>query len=72
MSDEKRHRNRPQERRDLGDGLTLRRASREDIESVARFNAKIHFSTGGDFERREAHQGIAASTRDLMGGAHPT
>jgi hypothetical protein len=57
--------------RDLGGGLTLRRARREDTEAVAWFNARIHFSSG-DFEKREPHPGIAASTRDLMSGDHPT
>jgi Acetyltransferase (GNAT) domain len=57
--------------RDLGGGLTLRRARREDTEAVAWFNARIHFSSG-DFEKREPHRGIAASTRDLMSGDHPT
>ena len=57
--------------RDLGGGLILRRAKRDDAEAVARFNGKIHFSKG-DFEQREPHRGIAASTRDLMSGDHPT
>jgi GNAT superfamily N-acetyltransferase len=57
--------------RDLGGGLALRRARREDAEAVAQFNARIHFSSG-DFDQREPHRGIAASTRDLMSGDHPT
>jgi hypothetical protein len=57
--------------KELGGGLILRRARREDAEAVARFNARIHFSSG-DFDQREPHQGIAASTRDLMSGEHPT
>src|SRR5918993_289233 len=57
--------------RNLGGGLTLRRARREDAEAVAQFNARIHFSSG-DFDQREPHRGIAASTRDLMSGDHPT
>src|SRR5215213_11965394 len=57
--------------RDLGGGLTLRRARREDAEAVAWFNARIHFSSG-DFDQREPHPGIAASTRDLMSADHPT
>ena len=59
-------------RRDLGGGLLLRRARREDAEAVAEFNARIHFSPGGPFEQRELHRGIAAGTRDLMSGDHPT
>src|SRR5215210_5833985 len=57
--------------RDLGGGLVLRRARREDAEAVAQFNARIHFSSG-DFDQREPHRGIAAGTRDLMSGDHPT
>ena len=58
--------------KDLGGGLILRRASREDAEAVAAFNARVHFSSGGPFEQREPHRGIAACTRDLMSGDHPT
>ena len=58
--------------RDLGGGLVLRRARREDTEAVADFNARVHHSPGGPFERREPHRGIAAFTRDLMTGHHPT
>src|SRR5215210_6238399 len=57
--------------RDLGGGLVLRRARREDAEAVSKFNARIHFSSG-DFDQREPHRGIAASTHDLMSGNHPT
>src|SRR5215210_3804727 len=57
--------------RDLGGGLVLRRARREDAEAVSKFNARIHFSSG-DFDQREPHRGIAAGTRDLMSGDHPT
>jgi GNAT superfamily N-acetyltransferase len=57
--------------KDLGGGLILRRARREDAEAVARFNARIHFSSG-DFDQREPDPGIAASTRDLMSVDHPT
>jgi hypothetical protein len=59
-------------RSDLGGGLILRRATREDADAVAAFNARIHFSPGGPFERREPHRGIAAGARDLMSGDHPT
>ena len=58
--------------KDLGDGLLLRRARRKDAEAVAAFNARVHFSSGGPFEQREPHRGIAAGTRDLMSGDHPT
>ena len=58
--------------KDLGDGLVLRRARREDAEAVAAFNARVHFASGGPFEQREPHRGIAAGTRDLMSGDHPT
>jgi hypothetical protein len=60
------------ERRDLGGGLVLRRAAKEDAEAVALFNARVHHSIGEPFEQREPHQDIAACTRDLMSGTHPT
>src|ERR687897_975205 len=58
--------------KDLGGGLVLRQARREDTEAVAEFNARVHHSPGGPFERRAPHRGIAAGTRDLMSGDHPT
>ena len=58
--------------KDLGDGLILRRASRDDAEAVAAFNSRVHLSSGGPFEQREPHRGVAAFTRDLMSGNHPT
>jgi hypothetical protein len=58
--------------KDLGGGLILRRASREDAEAVAAFNSRVHHSSGGPFEQREPHRGVAAFTRDLMMGDHPT
>ena len=58
--------------RDLGGGLILRRATREDAEAVATFNSRVHHSPGGPFEQREPHRGIAAGTRNLMSGDHPT
>jgi hypothetical protein len=57
--------------RDLGNGLILRQAGVEDAEAVAAFNARIHHSSG-NFDQREPHRGIAAGTRDLMSGNHPT
>ena len=58
--------------KDLGGGLILRRASRDDAEAVAAFNSRVHLSSGGPFEQREPHRGVAAFTRDLMSGNHPT
>ena len=58
-------------RRDLGSDLILRQARVEDAEAVAAFNARIHHSSG-NFDQREPHRGIAAGTRDLMSGDHPT
>src|SRR5215212_4547216 len=58
--------------KDLGDGLILRRASRDDAEAVAAFNSRVHLSSGCPFEQREPHRGVAAFTRDLMSGNHPT
>ncbi len=73
MSDGQWHHNLAEKHRELGEGLILRRASREDAEAVAQFNARVHHSSGGaDFDQRESHLGVAAFTRDLMGGTHPT
>jgi GNAT superfamily N-acetyltransferase len=72
MADKKRARAHHGMLKDLGGGLILRRASREDAEAVAAFNARVHHSSGGAFEQREPHRGIAAFTRDLMSGEHPT
>jgi hypothetical protein len=72
MDDEQRGRVLSGMRRDLDGGLVLRRARREDAEAVAAFNERVHSSSGGPFERREPQPGIAASTRDLMSGDHPT
>jgi hypothetical protein len=47
-----------------GDGLLLRRARPEDAEAVAAFDAEAHHPLD------PAH--IAAWTRGLLGGAHPT
>jgi GNAT superfamily N-acetyltransferase len=58
--------------KDLGGGLILRRASREDAGAVAAFNARVHYSSGGSFEQRDPHNGTAAFTSDLMSGDHPT
>ena len=71
MTDKQRGRSLSGVRRDLGGGLILRRATGEDAQAVAAFNARVHHSSG-DFDQREPHRGIAAGTRDLMSGDHPT
>jgi hypothetical protein len=71
MADKRRDQALSRIQRDLGGGLILRQARGEDAEAVAVFNARIHHSSG-DFDQREPHRGIAASTRDLMSGDHPT
>src|SRR5215212_9944649 len=72
MTDKQRGRALSEMQRDLGGGLILRGATEEDAEAVARFNARVHYSSGGPFEQREPHRGVAAFTRDLMSGDHPT
>ncbi len=52
--------------RDLGDGLALRRATEDDTEKLADFNAEVH----QDLE--EPDVGIDVWTRDMMRGDHPT
>ncbi|MCA1665916.1 MAG: GNAT family N-acetyltransferase, partial [Thermomicrobia bacterium] len=52
--------------RDLGDGLVLRRATVDDAEILADFNAQVH----QDLE--EPDVGIDVWTRDMMRGDHPT
>jgi GNAT superfamily N-acetyltransferase len=54
--------------RDLGDGLILRQATLADEEALAAFNAQIHRERGME----EPDDRIAAWTRDLIAGAHPT
>ena len=62
----------------LPDGLVLRGASKEDADRLAEFNAMVH--SGPDSElrgvsaivAREYGLSIAAWTRDLMSGSHPT
>jgi len=51
----------------LGDGLVLRRATAADSEAVAALNGEIHADSPQTFSA-----GIAAWTRDLMNGNHPT
>jgi len=52
--------------RELGDGLILRRATSEDADALANFNARIH---GGD--ELDGNR-VAAWTRDLLARPHPT
>jgi len=54
--------------RDLGDGLILRRSTPADADALAEFNARIHSDTGPE----EPDEVIAAWTRDLLKGDHPT
>jgi hypothetical protein len=54
--------------RDFGDGLVLRRATREDTEALVTFNARIH----GNLEKGERDERVGAWTRDLMERPHPT
>jgi hypothetical protein len=51
---------------DLGDGLILRRSTRADAAALADFNLHIHLNEG------QPEEGIAAWTRDLLRGNHPT
>jgi Acetyltransferase (GNAT) domain len=52
--------------RDLGDGLVMRRSTPEDAEALAEFNSAIHSDNEQD------GQCLAAWTRDLLSGSHPT
>jgi hypothetical protein len=54
--------------KDLGDGLILRRATVEDAEALAAFNAKIHSDEGPE----EPDNRVAVWVRDLMTQPHPT
>src|SRR5919202_1593613 len=53
---------------DLGGGLGLRRATREDAEALATFNGDLHHWP----EPAGPNPGMAAWTRDLLRGDHPT
>jgi hypothetical protein len=53
--------------RDLGDGLILRRATPDDAEALAAFNAQIFRAAGSE----QPNMGIAAWTQDLLSGDHP-
>jgi hypothetical protein len=52
--------------RDLGNGLVMRRATPEDADALAKFNAEIHGDNEADGQR------VAAWTRDLLTRPHPT
>ena len=54
--------------RDLGDGLILRRSMAADVEELATYNAGVHSDDGP--EHPDAY--IAAWTRDLLKGDHPS
>jgi hypothetical protein len=51
--------------KELGDGLILRRSTKEDAEALAAFNSKIH--ADDEFDGKA----LAAWTHDLMSGEHP-
>jgi hypothetical protein len=53
--------------RQLDDGLVLRRSSREDADTLAAFNARIHSDFGPD----HPDERVAAWTRDLLAHPHP-
>ncbi|HEX2981628.1 MAG TPA: GNAT family N-acetyltransferase [Anaerolineaceae bacterium] len=53
---------------DLGDGLTLRRATPADADRLAEFNSKIHSDNGPE----DPDQRVGVWTRDLLSGQHPT
>jgi predicted N-acetyltransferase YhbS len=50
-----------------GDDLVLRRATAADAEALAAFNGEVHRESG-----QETNATIAAWTRDLLRGGHPT
>ncbi len=52
--------------RDLGNGLVMRRSTREDAEALAEFNGRIHGENEADARR------VSAWTRDLLARPHPT
>jgi len=54
--------------RNLGDGLVLRRATRDDSAALADFNARIHSDVGWD----QPDEHVAAWTHDLLERPHPT
>ncbi len=54
--------------RALGNGLILRRSTPADADALAEFNKMIHRDPGVV----EPDEGVAAWTRDLLRGDHPT
>jgi GNAT superfamily N-acetyltransferase len=54
--------------RHLGDGLVLRRATVHDSERLAAFHGDVHRDPGAT----GPDEGVAAWTRDLLQGEHPT
>lgn len=54
--------------RDLGEGLILRRATKEDSEALVAFNARIH----SEAEDGTSNEYVGAWTRDLVEIPHPT
>lgn len=54
--------------RDMGGGLILRKATREDTQALVDFNARIHY----EGEDGKVDERVGAWTRDLMERAHPT
>jgi len=54
--------------KDLGNGLILRRANKEDTEALVEFNGRIHAEPGSD----DPQEGVAAWVCDLMTRPHPT
>ena len=52
--------------RELGNGLLMRRATREDVDALSEFNANIHGEDDAD------RRGVAAWTRDLLTRPHAT
>ena len=55
-------------RRDLGSGLTLRRARRDDTEPLAQFNGQVHRPD----DSAEPDRPVEQWTRDLLSRPHPT
>src|SRR6185369_5124436 len=54
--------------RDLGDGLVLRRARREDAEELAAFNARMHSDDGPD----KPDEPLRIWVRELLEQPHPS
>ncbi|MBN1249102.1 MAG: GNAT family N-acetyltransferase [Anaerolineae bacterium] len=53
---------------DLGDGLVLRRATVDDTEAVADFNAHVHSDQGWD----QPDESVGIWVKGMMSGDHPT